>query len=94
MIFFLFLLFRATLVAYGNFQARGSVGAVAEAHATATATWDLTYTTAQDNTRFLTPCMRPGIKPASSQLPVMFVTREPQQELLYEIILEKSDEGI
>ena len=35
--FFFFFLFRATPAAYGNSQARGHIGAAAEAYATATA---------------------------------------------------------
>ena len=39
--FFFFFIFMATLVAYGRPQARGQIGAAAEAYTTATATWDL-----------------------------------------------------
>ena len=42
-LFVCFLLFRATSMAYGGSQARGQIGAVAEAYATATATQDLSH---------------------------------------------------
>ena len=70
--FFFFCLFRATPTAYGNFQARGQIGTVAtdltpqpEQHQIQATS--ATYTTAHSNTKSLTHCVRPGIKPASSR---------------------------
>ena len=42
-----------------------------------------TYTTAQDNARFLTHWSKPGIELESSLILIRLVTAEPQQELLY-----------
>ena len=39
------------------------------------------YATAHVNARSLTHCVRPGVEPTSSWIPVGFVTAEPQQEL-------------
>ena len=39
------------------------------------------YATAHVNARSLTHCVRPGVEPTSSWIPVRFVTTEPQWEL-------------
>ena len=56
------------------------------AYATATAMPDLScvfdYSTAHSNARSLTHGAEPGIQPASSWILIVFVTAEPQQELL------------
>ena len=54
------------------------------AYTTATATWDMNlvwiYTAAQGNARSLTHWVRPGIEPASSWIPVRFISAAPQWE--------------
>ena len=71
-IFFFFFFLRATPVAYGSFQARGPIGAAAEAYATAIATPDLSHLcnlhTAHSNARSLTHWAQPGIEAASGLL--------------------------
>ena len=90
-----FVCFRAAPMAYGSYQARGRIGAVAASlhHSsilTATATRQLriqvlsvTYSTSHCNARSLTHWARPGIEPTSSWILVGFITTEPQQELLW-----------
>jgi len=51
------------------------------AYPTATATQDLTYTTACSHTGSLTHSARPGIELSSSWILVRFITTEPRQEL-------------
>ena len=46
----------------------------------------VTYTTAHSTTGSLTHWARPGIKPASSWIPIGFISSEPQRELLLYII--------
>ena len=53
--------------AYGNYQARGRIGAVAAGHS-------------HSNTTSLTHWARPGIQPASSWTLVRFVIAKPQRE--------------
>ena len=55
--------------------------ATATTYIIATAT-SATYTTAHINARSLTYWARPGIKPASSWMPVRFVSTEPRWEVL------------
>ena len=50
-------------------------------------TMSVTYATAHGNNGSLTHWARPGIEPASSCIPVGFVTTEPQQELLMYIYI-------
>ena len=83
-----FWFFRAPPEAYGNFQARGRIGAALPASTIAIAMPDpslhhrsATYTTAQGNARSLAHWARPVIEPASSWILVGFVTAEPQREL-------------
>ena len=52
------------------------------AYTIATATPDLTYTTAWDNAKSLTHQTRPGIEPTFSWILVRFLPTEPQRELL------------
>ena len=70
-LFFVFLSFRAALVAYGGSQARSRIGAVAtslgQSHSCET------YITAHSNARSLTHWARPGIEPVSSWILVGFV---------------------
>ena len=83
--FLFFCLFRATNAAYGISQARGWIGALAAAYATATAcqigVMSETYTAVHGNARSLIHWARPGIKPVSSSMLVRFITVESQQEL-------------
>ena len=65
-------LFRAAPVAYGSSQAR-----------TESELWLLAYATAQGNTRSSTHWVRPGIKPASSCILVVFVTAAPPGNSVY-----------
>ena len=50
----------------------------------------VTYITAHGNTGSLTHYARPGIKPASSWIPVRFVSAEPRWEVLEYIFLRAS----
>ena len=70
--FFLSCLFRAVLMAYGSSQARGRIRAAAAA--------DLQHS--HSNAGSFTHRARPGLEPASSWIRVVFVTTEPQRELL------------
>ena len=80
-----FCLFRTLPRAYGSFQARGQIGAVAvslsqpEQHQIWAA--PATYTTAHGKAGFLIHRARPGIQSVSSWMLVKFVSAEPQQEL-------------
>ena len=70
MIFFFF--FRATCMAFGNFQARGRIGAVScqptpQAQQHQIRATSVTCTTACSNAESSTHWTRPGIKPASLQ---------------------------
>ena len=47
----------------------------------------LAYTTAQGNSGSLTHSVRPGIKPVSSWILVVFVNTEPQWELLVFVLI-------
>ena len=81
-----FCLFRATPVAYGGSQARGSNWSYScwptpqpqQRHIWATS---VTYTIAHSNAGFQTYWVRPGIKPVSSWMLVRFVSTKPWQEL-------------
>ena len=66
----IFLLFRATSVAYGGSQARGQIGAMAAG---------LHHT--HSNAGSLTHWMRPGIEPETPWLLVGFVSAVPQGAL-------------
>ena len=82
---FFFCLFRATPTAYGNSQARGWIGVAAISHSHSQArlephlqlTLQLTATPGP-----VTHWARPGIKPASSWILVIFLTHWATQELL------------
>ena len=79
-----FFFFRATLGAYGSFQARGSnQGCSCQPQTQQCGIWALsvTYITAHGNTRSLTHLARPGIELVSSWILVGFVTTEPWWEL-------------
>ena len=76
-------LFRAAPpTAYGGFQARGRIGAVAASlrHGHSNAIF-LNHWVSHSNTRSLTHWVRPGIESASSWIFVRFVSTEPQREL-------------
>ena len=68
--FWSYCLFRAAPTAYGGFQARGPIRAVAaglrHTHSNARSDLCLTITTAHSNARSLTHWARPGIEPTSS----------------------------
>ena len=86
-VFYFFCLFRAAPVAYGSSQTGGPIGAVAagphHTHSNATSKLCLLPPPQlHSNAGFLTHWARPGTKPASSWIPVGFVTPEPQWELL------------
>ena len=66
----LFCLFKAASAAYGGFQARGQIGAIASG-----------LHHSHSNTRSLTHLTRPGIEPAASWFLVRFVSAASQQEL-------------
>ena len=85
--YFIFLLFRAVPTAYGSFQARGRIGAVA-AHLPTPHPQKLgiqavsvTYATAHSNARSRIHGVRPGSEPTSSWILVRFVSLGPQWEL-------------
>ena len=71
---FFFFLFRAAPAVSRSSQARGSIRATASG-----------LRHSHSDTRSLTHWARPGIKSASSEILVRFVTAEPQGELLYGI---------
>ena len=78
----IFLLFRATLTAYGGSQAWGRIGATAAgpcySHSNAGAEpASATYTSAHGNAGSLTHCVRPGIELATSWFLVGFVPTAP-----------------
>ena len=80
--FLLFSLFRATLAAYGNSQARGQIGwPTPQAQQCTIRSASVTYTTAHGNAGSLTLWVKPGINSASSWILVRFVTAEPWKEL-------------
>ena len=81
-----FFLFRATPAAYGSFQAKGSnesysCRSTPQPQQRQMRATSVSYTMAHGNTRFLTHRVRPGIEPASSWIPVRFVSATPQREL-------------
>ena len=80
--FFVFLFFR------GSSQTRGWFGAVAaslrHSHSNTRSEPHLHHS---NPLKSLTHWMRPGIKPGSSWILVMFITTEPQQELFHRNIL-------
>ena len=81
-LFFGFCLFRATLAAYGGSKARGQTGTVAaglhHSHSNVQIqAASATYTTALNNARSLIIEPRPGIKPMSSWILVIFFSGEP-----------------
>ena len=81
-VYFFFCLFRAAPMAYGDSQARGTIGAAAaglhQKHSNAVT---VTYTTAHGNAGSLTHWARPGVKPATSWFLVGFVSAAPRWEL-------------
>ena len=94
-LFVLFLLFRATPMAYGGSQDKSIIGATAtgqhHSHSNAPTPqpqqrriWaaSVTYTTTHGNTGSLTYWARTGIEPKTSWLLVGFVSATPRQELL------------
>ena len=86
-LFFFFLLFRATLAAYGGSQARGLIGATAATATGATATpfkisaTSANCTTAHGNARSLIHRARPGIEATPSWFVVRFISTVPRWEL-------------
>ena len=84
---FLFWLFRATPMAYGGSQARGSNRSYScqpqpQPQQCQIQAASVTYTTAHSNTGPLTHWARPGIEPVYSWLLVRFVSAEPWEEVL------------
>ena len=84
-IFNFFFLFRATPMAYGSSQAKGSNQSCSwwptpQQHQIQAVS--ATYTTACGNARSLIHRTRPGIKPASSWILVRFISTEPWWALL------------
>ena len=79
--------FIATPVAYGRSQARGWIGAAAEAYAIATATQDLSRIGVLHHSSWqcwvLNPLNKAGVEHASSWILVEFVSSEPQGEFLF-----------
>ena len=83
-----FFLFRAASAAFGSSQARGRIRAVAAGlHHSRIQAASMTYTTDHGNARSWTHWWRPGIEPASSWIPVGFVTTEPLWELQWNCFL-------
>ena len=84
---YLFLLFRATPVAYGGSQDRGQIQAAAAGLHHRTATPDLGLICSLHHSsgphQIPTHWARPGIKPTSSWILVGFVTTEPQWKRLF-----------
>ena len=87
--------FGAIPVAYQGSQARGQIGAVTSLEQPIpqpqqSQIWamSMTCTTVHSNAGSLTHWVRPGIKPASSWILVIFVSAEPLQELPQRIILK------
>ena len=83
--FFFFYLFRAAPAAYGNFQARGRIGAIVaglhHSHSNPRSELSATYATAHSNAGALTCWVRPGMEPATSWILVRFVSAEPRWQL-------------
>ena len=83
--FCLFVISRATFVAYGGSQARGRIEAVAaslcHSHSSVGSELSLTHTPAHGNTRSLTHWVRPEIEPATSWFLVRFISTVPQWRL-------------
>ena len=67
--FLFFFLFRAKLKAYGSFQPRGWIGAVAAG-----------LPHSHSNAGSLTHWVKPGLEPTSSWILAGFITAEPQQD--------------
>ena len=84
--------FRATHVAHGSSQARGQIGAAAASllcsHSnTVSKPWLWPTPQFTGNARSLTHWTRSGMEPTSLWILVRFLTTEPQQELLINILL-------
>ena len=86
-----FLLFRATSMAYGDSQARGQIRAVAAGLHQSHSNTAVTYTIAHSNAGSLTHWVRPGIEPATSWFLVWFFFAEPWRELLESVFLFSLD---
>ena len=85
-LFFVFCPFRATPMAYGGSQARGSNRSYScqptpQQHQIRALS--ATYTTAHSNARSATHEARPGIEPTTSWFPGGFISAVPLQELLF-----------
>ena len=80
--FFIFLLFRAELAAYGGSQARGLIG-ITLVYTIATAA----ATPSHGNARSLIHLLRAGVEPETSWFLVGFVSTAPQQVLLLFLFL-------
>ena len=82
--FSFFCLFRAKPAAYGGYQPRGLIGAVAASlQQCQIQAASATYITAHGNAGFLAHWERPGIKLATSWFLTGFVSTAPRQELPY-----------
>ena len=86
-IFFSFLFFRNTVMAYGSSQLRGWIGATADglhhsSQQNQIQAMSVTYTTAHGNAGSLTYWEGPGIKSTSSWIQVTFISSETRWELL------------
>ena len=75
--FFFFLLFRATLAAYGGSQARDQIRAASAS-----------YTTAHGNDRSLTHWGETEIKPSTLWFLVGFISAEPRRKLLIKVLFK------
>ena len=75
---------------YGGSQARGWIGAVTIDLHHSNLIWaeSATYTTGHSNAGSVTHWTRPGITPASSWIPVRFVSAEPWRALQVKIIFK------
>ena len=82
-VFFFAFFFRAAPVAYGGFQARVLIGAVAmpEPEQRGIQAMSATYITAHGNAASLTHWAGPEVEPSTSWLLVRFVSTVPQGEL-------------
>ena len=92
-VFYLFIYFRATPVAYVSSQVRGRVGAVAaslnHSHSNTESNMHLQPTPQlmAINAGSLTYRARSVIEPAYSSMLVRFISSEPQQDLLHVILV-------
>ena len=80
-LFIYILLFRAAPTAHGGAQARGSNQNCSRWPTPKPQQHGIWASSAHGNTGSLTHCVRPGIEPPSSRMPVRFVSTVPRQAL-------------